>query len=854
MYISKWNAAQRFKDVLLLNLDYIEDSHGGWPCSSPYNSSLRKDCESEDDYEQLLELCLQGLLVMGDPERHWRVNRQRLDPGVYEPIPYLEFIVQERPSTMRNILLGLEHDPRLTVGCWSEREGLFTGKRVPFRKRSQADSKIDKVDYRQGRDLSLKSFCLDDVKAFKDQDIFICAVAKSMGWDRDFNLASQVSKHMTRPSMWNDAQTWPELLRANETYIKSSRKKRFRYPSPYLGIPRMDCATDEEYRSLIQLTENGLLVLGGQGLDKGSDWRGGRLTRNQRMEYRGIPCIKFIVPETVPKLISNLVADKKLTVVVTDGESGLTRSQTTGLCDRMGRELQPGASWKPQLTRPEQSLEDLCLNRVKILRRQNVSICTVAMRITENNKEELEGEEAAFINATTKFDLIDKIAAHIENPRNLDHAKNLCQLFKLYDTYIDRNFETEDVEKSKMLLRNELLALENRIEVREDWKGWKIPLLKFAFIQSPTKENFISKLFQDPKLAVACWNGKDGSSRDMKMNTTCSTIYATFEQFRYNGRIEKEYARYYSGDCGTSLCGEVLEHAKALKDRDVIICIVAMRANKLIEDRDTRGLSKAIEKFDITKRVAGHLEAVNSGVTDTESTISRRRRATESRRLQAKSATQELSQTTSRANPNDRQGKAKAGAGGKYRGNEKDLSKSPMKSRGLEKKDTECRLNAQNDPTYQICVDPDSREAYDGCFVLTDSGDNINKTRYGHVGKAGRTSMRSYGSLEKAVKKFEEKVNDKNHLARSNCKQRSEPHKYTIVKRGCKLGPGGEKAIFSQNYDATKLPLGHLAEKAVTEGSQCLEEHDNLHDDPSLASTKYKSSKAIATRKLFNKY
>ncbi|KAF5701487.1 hypothetical protein FMUND_13852 [Fusarium mundagurra] len=871
MYISKWNAAERFKDVLLLNSDYIEDSHDGWPCSSPYNSSLRKDCESEHDYGKLLELCLQGLLVMGDPERDWRVNRQRLDPGIYEQIPYLEFIVQERPSTMHNILLGLEHDPRLTVGCWSEREGLFTGKRVPFRKRRQADSKIDKVEYRQGRDLSLKSFCLDDVKAFKDQDIFICAVAKSMGWDRDFNLASQVSKHMTRPSMWNDVQTWPELLQANEVYIKSSREKRFRYPSPYLGVPRMDCQTDEEYRSLIQLTENGLLVLGGQGLDKGSDWRGGCLTRNQRMEYRGIPCIKFIVPETVPNLISNLLADKELLVVVTDGESGLTRPQTTELCDRMGRELQPGASWKAQLTTPEQSLEDLCLNRVKILRRQNVSICTVAMRITENNKEELEGEEAAFIKATTKFDLIDKIAAHIENPRNLDHAKNPCQLFKLYDTYIDRNFETENVEKSKMLLRNELLALEDRIEIREHRKGWKIPLLKFAFIQSLTKENFISKLFQDPKLAVGCWNGKDGSFRDMKMNTTCSTIYATFEQFRYNDRIEEEYARYYSEDCGTSLCGEVLEHVKALKDRDVIICIVAMRANKLIEDRDTGGLSKAIEKFDITKRVADHLEAVNSGATDVESTISRRRRATKSRRLLAKSATQELSQTTSRANPNGKQGKAKAGAGGKSRGNEKDQSKSPMKSRGLKKKDTECRHNAQNDPTYHVCVDPDSRQAYDACFVLTNS-DKINKfyiiqvvkdpesrefwtrTRYGIVGKTGRTDIRGDGSLDEAVKRFKKKVNDKKHPARSNRTLGSEPDKYTIVERSYNLGPGGEEAIFSQNYDATKLPLGHLTGAAITKGSQCLQELDGLLDDPSLASTKYKSSEVIATRKLFNKY
>ncbi|KAK2469099.1 hypothetical protein H9L39_19367 [Fusarium oxysporum f. sp. albedinis] len=776
MHISKWNAAKRFEDVLLLNSDYIEDSHDGCPCSSPYNSFLRKDCETEDDYEMLMELCHKGLLVMGDPERDWRGNRQRLDQGVYEQIPYLEFIMHERPSTMRNILLGLEHDPQLTVGCWSQREGLFIGKRVPFRQRRQADSKIDQVEYRQGKDLSLKSFCLDHVKAFQGQDIFICAVAKNMRWDEDFNLASQVSKHISRPN-------------------------------------------------------------------------------------------------------------KDLTVVVRDGESGFIRSQTTEFCDRMERELQPDASWKAQLTTPEQSLEDLCLHRVKILRRQNVSICTVAMKITENNKEELEGEEAAFIKATTKFDLIDKIAGHIENPRNLDHAKNPCQLFKLYDTYIDRNFEPEDVEKSKMLLRNELLALENRIEIREDWKGWKIPLLKFAFIQSPTKAKFISKLFQDPELAVGCWNGKDGSFRDMKMNTTSSTIYATFEQFIYHDEyddsdddgIEDEDARCYSEDYGTSLGGEVLEHVKALKDRDVLICIVAMRANKLIEDRDTGALSKAIENFDITKRVADHLEAVNSGATDVESTISRRQSATidhqKARPLLAKNAKQKLSQTTSRANPNaSKHAKAKAGAKGKSKGKVEDQSESPSKSRGRKKKGTQCRHKAQNDPTYHVWYDPVSCHVYDACFVLANSDANSNKfyiiqvvkdlksptfwtrTRYGRVGKTGRTDILGDGSRDEAVKIFKKKFNDKTHPARSNRTQGSESDKYTIVERSYNLDPGGEKVIFSQNYDATKLPLGHLTEATITKGFQCLQELAHLLDTPSLASGKYKCSKVIATEKLFNKY
>ncbi|KAG4283336.1 poly(ADP)-ribose polymerase [Fusarium proliferatum] len=283
-----------------------------------------------------------------------------------------------------------------------------------------------------------------------------------------------------------------------------------------------------------------------------------------------------------------------------------------------------------------------------------------------------------------------------------------------------------------------------------------------------------------------------------------------------------------------------------------------MRANKLIENRDTEALSKAIEKFDITKRVADHLKAVNSGATDAESTISRGRRATKPRGLLA-------TNTASRANPKDKQGKA--GAGGKSRGNETDQSKSPLKSRGFKKKDTECRHNAQSNPTYHVYFDPSSNRVYDTCLVLTNFEKKCNKfyiiqvvkdsklgkfwtrTRYGRVGKAGRTSMRSYGSLDEAVKKFEEKV-----TARSNLKQGYESDKYTIVKRSCNLDPDGEKAIFSPNYDATMLPLGHLTEAAISDGFQCLQELADLLDNPSLASIKYKSSKPIATEKLLNKY
>ncbi|EGU87517.1 hypothetical protein FOXB_01965 [Fusarium oxysporum f. sp. conglutinans Fo5176] len=310
MHITEWDTAKDFAKVLRLNSDYVVDSYDGWPCSSPYSDQPGKDFKIKEDFEMLEKLRVEGLLVMGgDGERDWGSSssphnhpppeEDEYDEGEYEEgdfddhqieeygeeevysnpsvlpsqshnlqpsIPYLEFIIHETPSTMRNIFLGMQHIPKLTVGLWSGREASFMG---------------EEVEYRQARNLSLDSFHLDRVEAFKDQDVFICAVAKNRSCDGPFNLASEVLEHITRLRKWNEIQKWPLLLDQNEEYIYCSWSKGSCCVSPYLGFPRRDCETDEERRLLTNLTENGLLVLGGQGLDSGPDRRGGCLTNTK---------------------------------------------------------------------------------------------------------------------------------------------------------------------------------------------------------------------------------------------------------------------------------------------------------------------------------------------------------------------------------------------------------------------------------------------------------------------------------------------------------------------------------------------------------------------------------------------
>ncbi|EXL66402.1 hypothetical protein FOPG_17422 [Fusarium oxysporum f. sp. conglutinans race 2 54008] len=176
MHITEWDTAKDFAKVLRLNSDYVVDSYDGWPCSSPYSDQPGKDFKIKEDFEMLEKLRVEGLLVMGgDGERDWGSSssphnhpppeEDEYDEGEYEEgdfddhqieeygeeevysnpsvlpsqshnlqpsIPYLEFIIHETPSTMRNIFLGMQHIPKLTVGLWSGREASFMGEEVPY--------------------------------------------------------------------------------------------------------------------------------------------------------------------------------------------------------------------------------------------------------------------------------------------------------------------------------------------------------------------------------------------------------------------------------------------------------------------------------------------------------------------------------------------------------------------------------------------------------------------------------------------------------------------------------------------------------------------------------------------------
>ncbi|EXL65628.1 hypothetical protein FOPG_18154, partial [Fusarium oxysporum f. sp. conglutinans race 2 54008] len=70
---------------------------------------------------------------------------------------------------------------------------------------------------------------------------------------------------------------------------------------------------------------------------------------------------------------------------------------------------------------------------------------------------------------------------HIDKLKTFNYAKNLYQLFEVYDNFIDHNFERQDVENLKKLRKNGLLVLK---DVRHDLLGFerlRIPLLKLAF-------------------------------------------------------------------------------------------------------------------------------------------------------------------------------------------------------------------------------------------------------------------------------------------------------------------------------------------------------------------------------------
>ncbi|EXK23341.1 hypothetical protein FOMG_19878 [Fusarium oxysporum f. sp. melonis 26406] len=247
------------------------------------------------------------------------------------PIPYLEYIMHETPNRMKNIFAALEYDPLLTVGLWDEREGSFYGEKVPYLQRRRADGDDAwETLYRDAEYLSSDLLRFDHVKHSDDKSLFIFAVAMNVNEVleiKDFELSRRIFEHFRRLSWWYEKKaSWPALLDRNRRFLKDSHEKEQEasFYSPYLGYPRQDCEKEEEYRSLVRLTDNGLLVLGGQGPDRGPDWRGGCTFQSTHKEYRRLPCLEFVVPDDpTSDFVSNLMADGKLAVNVHRGDGSM---------------------------------------------------------------------------------------------------------------------------------------------------------------------------------------------------------------------------------------------------------------------------------------------------------------------------------------------------------------------------------------------------------------------------------------------------------------------------------------------------------------------------------------------------
>ncbi|KAI3564226.1 hypothetical protein IWW34DRAFT_642391, partial [Fusarium oxysporum f. sp. albedinis] len=574
--------------------------------SNQYYARLTIECDCFSPYDE-------------QPRRYYKQKADCHHPAIstwyggdYElrPIPYLEYIIHETPNRMKNIFAGLEYDPRLTVGLWDEREGSFYGEKVPYLQRRRADGDDAwETLYRDAEYLSSDLLRFDHVKHSDDKSLFIFAVAMNVNESleiEDFELSDRIFKHFRRLIRWTRIkQSWPDLLECNKNFLQDSHEKNqsASFDSPYLGYPRQDCEKEEEYRSLVRLTDNGLLVLGGQGPDRGPDWRGGRTFQSTHKEYRRLPCLEFVVPDDPRSdFVSNLIADVKLAVNVHRGD-GSVYTTDPNCCEYLQRELNPDGLWEQQQV-SARSLRHFCLDHLPLFRQEEVLICTVAMKITENTKDMLMGKEEDFVEASTAFDLIHRILSNKGNLVDLNHVKNLHQLSEVYDIFINQNFESQDAKHLKTLRQNGLFVLTGPEFYQSKFKTYKIPLLKIASLREPIKKRFIVSISQDRSLAVGCWNVQDRKCRAINIPKICGALRVNDEDcFKFD---------FIGKETEMSLRGSILEGVEPLKDQNVSIWIIAMRVDKLIHDRNKKKLLNKIKKFDIAKGVAAHIEAVNS--------------------------------------------------------------------------------------------------------------------------------------------------------------------------------------------------------------------------------------------------
>ncbi|KAI1348248.1 poly polymerase catalytic domain-containing protein [Xylaria sp. FL0043] len=208
---------------------------------------------------------------------------------------------------------------------------------------------------------------------------------------------------------------------------------------------------------------------------------------------------------------------------------------------------------------------------------------------------------------------------------------------------------------------------------------------------------------------------------------------------------------------------------------------------------------------------------------------------------------------------------------------------------------------------YEVYIDDDG-VIYDASLNQTNASNNNNKfyrvqllrsvtgdyktwTRWGRVGEYGQSKTLGSGSLDDALKQFNDKFKSKSGLSWENRGLQPKPGKYAFIEKSYEPdseddddadevkpevkkeeeGPESKlskpvqslmQLIFNQeyftnamsdlNYDSAKLPLGKLSKAMITRGFQTLKDLSALLDDPSLASSQYGTNFPTAAEQLSN--
>ncbi|OAA55504.1 Poly(ADP-ribose) polymerase, catalytic domain protein [Niveomyces insectorum RCEF 264] len=215
-----------------------------------------------------------------------------------------------------------------------------------------------------------------------------------------------------------------------------------------------------------------------------------------------------------------------------------------------------------------------------------------------------------------------------------------------------------------------------------------------------------------------------------------------------------------------------------------------------------------------------------------------------------------------------------------------------------------------------VYIDTDE-VVWDASLNQTNSGNNNNKfyriqildlgnnqfrtwTRWGRVGEKGQSSVLGNGTLEDALKKFNQKFRDKSGVLWGNRSSDPVPGKYAFIEKNYQpdldgdgesqaggaaaTGNGRSEAsiqespvcsleapvqdlmelIFNRqfftavmtdlNYDANKLPLGKLSKSTISRGFQALKDLSALLDDAGLAQSIYGLTFPAAIENLSNLY